>query len=219
MTSVLVFTLSRLRAPVVPILVIFGAGFGTELVSRWRRRRNLLLAGLALVVLVVSLVIPVNRKGYALEGLIQAGNIYLDRGLPARAGDEYARAAKLDPNNVLATYGRFNAAAKLKSRVDAERYSVQLYGMSRTPADSVYAFLSTALLGTMTGDFIRARDYYLRALGKDPQNFDTRYLLALVYYTLKDLPNAQTQVEIALSLNPEDQQARMLHEQLGRDRR
>ena len=66
----------------------------------------------------------------------------------------------------------------------------------------------------MTGDFARARDYYLRALQYDPDNFDTHYLLALVYYTLKDLPNARDQIEQALSLNPYDQQARRLRSQL-----
>jgi Tfp pilus assembly protein PilF len=78
----------------------------------------------------------------------------------------------------------------------------------------VYAFLSTGLIGTMTGDFAKARDYYLRALQYDPQNFDTHYLLALVYYTLKDLPNALDQVEQALSLNPYDQQALRFRSQL-----
>jgi tetratricopeptide (TPR) repeat protein len=173
------------------------------------------LMGLALLVFGLSFWPLVDQKAYRIEGLIQAGNIYLDQGSPALARDEYARAARLDPNSTLATYGLFNSAAKLKSRGDAERYSAQLYGLSRTSADSVYAFLGTALLGTMTGDFTRARDYYLKALEKDPQNSDTRYLLALVYHTLKDMPNAKTQVELALSLNPDDIEAQRLHEQLA----
>jgi len=172
----------------------------------------------ALAILVVSFLPLVNRRQYALEGHVQAGNIYLEAGVPAAARDEYALAAKLEPGNPLATYGLFNAAAKLKSRTDAERYSSELYRLSRNPADSVYAFLSTALIGTMTGDFARARDFYLRALQYDPDNFDTHYLLALVYYTLKDLPNARDQVEQALSLNPHDQQALRFRSQLQQAR-
>jgi Tfp pilus assembly protein PilF len=51
-----------------------------------------------------------------------------------------------------------------------------------------------------------------------PDNFDTHYLLALVYYTLKDLPNAREQIEQALSLNPYDQQALMVRSQLQQAR-
>ena len=67
-----------------------------------------------------------------------------------------------------------------------------------------------------TGDFPKARDAYLHALQYDPQSFDTHYLLALVYYTLKDLPNARLEIEQALSLNPSDQQALKFYNQLPR---
>ena len=216
--SLLIFTVSRLREPLAPLLIVFGSYFAFEAYRNWRKPKIAVLVVLALAILVVSFLPLVNRGQYAIEGHVQAGNIYLAAGVPAAARDEYALAAKLEPGNLLATYGLFNAAAKLKSRVDAERYSGELYRLSRNPADSVYAFLSTGLLGTMTGDFARARDYYLRALEYDPDNFDTHYLLALVYYTLKDLPDARDQIEQALSLNPYDQQALMVRSQLQQAR-
>jgi 4-amino-4-deoxy-L-arabinose transferase-like glycosyltransferase len=209
--SLLMFTVSRLREPVVPLLIIFACYFAFEACRSWRRPKVAVLLVAALAIVVVSFLPLANRRQYALEGHVQAGSIYLEAGVPAAARDEYALAAKLEPGNMLATYGQFNAAAKLKSRSDAERYSGELYRLSRTPADSVYAFLSTALIGTMTQDFSRARDYYLRAMQYDPQNSDTHYLLALVYYTLKDLPRARTQIEQTLNLNPSDQQALKLY--------
>jgi tetratricopeptide (TPR) repeat protein len=212
--GVMIFTVSRLREPLAPLLIIFGSYFAFEACRNWRKPKIAVLLVIALAMLIVSFLPLANRRQYALEGYVQAGNIYLDAGNPAGAKDEYARATRVEPGNLLATYGLFNASAKLKSRTDAEHYSAELYRLSRTPADSVYAFLSTALIGTMTGDFARARDYYLRALQYDPQNFDTHYLLALVYYTLKDLPNALDQVEQALSLNPYDQQALRFRSQL-----
>jgi 4-amino-4-deoxy-L-arabinose transferase-like glycosyltransferase len=212
--SLLIFTVSRLREPLAPLLIIFGSYFALEAYRNWRKPKMAVLLVVAAAILVASFLPLVNRTQYALEGHVQAGNIYLEAGVPAGARDEYALAAKIEPGSLLAVYGQFNAAAKLKSRTDAERYSGELYRLSRTPADSVYAFLSTALIGTMTGDFIKARDNYLRALQYDPDNFDTHYLLALVFYTLKDLPSAREQLEQALSLNPYDQQALRLRSQL-----
>ncbi len=216
--SLLIFTVSRLREPAVPLLVIFGSYFALQMYQEWRKPKVIVLSFIALAVFAASFVGLVNRGQYAIEGHVQAGNIYLAAGVPGAARDEFALAAKLKPDNLLVTYGLFNASAKLKSRADAERWSAELYRLSRVPGDSVYAFLSTGLLGTMTGDFGRARDYYLRALAYDPDNFDTHYLLALVYYTLKDLPNARDQIEQALSLNPYDQQALMVRSQLQQAR-
>jgi 4-amino-4-deoxy-L-arabinose transferase-like glycosyltransferase len=216
--SLLIFTVSRLREPAVPLLVIFGSYFALQAYQEWRKPKVIILSVIALAVLAVSFVPLVNRGQYALEGHVQAGNIYLAAGVPGAARDEFALAAKLKPDNLVATYGLFNSSAKLKNRADAERWSAELYRLSRLPGDSVYAFLSTGLLGTMTGDFTRARDFYLRAQQYDPDNFDTHYLLALVYYTLKDLPNAREQIEQALSLNPYDQQALMVRSQLQQAR-
>jgi 4-amino-4-deoxy-L-arabinose transferase-like glycosyltransferase len=212
--SLLIFAVSRLREPAVPLLVIFGSYFVLQGYREWRKPKVIVLSVIALVVFGASFVGLTNRGQYALEGHVQAGSIYLAAGVPGAARDEFALAARLKSDNLLATYGLFNSSAKLKSRADAERWSAELYRLSRTPGDSVYAFLSTGLLGTMTGDFARARDYYLRALEYDPDNFDTHYLLALVCYTLKDLPNARDQIAQALSLNPYDQQALMVRSQL-----
>ena len=212
--SLLIFTVSRLREPAVPLLVIFGSYFVLQGYREWRKPKVIVLSVIALVVFGASFVGLTNRGQYAIEGHVQAGNIYLAAGVPGAAHDEFALAARLKPDNLLVTYGLFNSSAKLKSRVDAERWSAELYRLSHTSGDSVYAFLSTGLLGTMTGDFARARDYYLRALEYDPDNFDTHYLLALVYYTLKDLPNARDQIAQALSLNPYDQQALMVRSQM-----
>jgi 4-amino-4-deoxy-L-arabinose transferase-like glycosyltransferase len=216
--GVLIFTVSRLREPAVPLLVIFGSYFVIQASQEWRKPKVLILSVIALAVFAASFVGPANRAQYALEGHVQAGNIYLAAGVPGAARDEFALAAHLKPDDLVATYGLFNSAAKLKNRADAEHWSAELYRLSRTPGDSVYAFLSTGLMGTMTGDFPRARDSYLRALQYDPDNFDTHYLLALVYYTLKDLPNARVQIEQALSLDPYDQQALMVRSQLQQAR-
>jgi hypothetical protein len=44
------------------------------------------------------------------------------------------------------------------------------------------------------------------------------FLLALVYYTLKDLPDARDRIEQAFSLNPYDQKALMVRSQLQQAR-
>jgi 4-amino-4-deoxy-L-arabinose transferase-like glycosyltransferase len=214
--GVVIFTVSRLRAPAVPLLLVFGAYFTVELYSRCRQCPSpfallpspfSVLSVVALLVFAASFLPLVNRKAYDLEGLIQAGNIYLDVNQPARAKAEYLQAARRAPDNLLAVHGLFNAATRLKSRLDAEKYAGELYRLSRTPQDSVYAFLATAKLGTMTGDFPQARDYYQKALDRDPQNTDTRFLLVSVYYTLRDFASARQQLDTLLGLNPEDQEA------------
>jgi len=218
LTSVFIFTVSRLRAPLVPLLVIFAASFVVEINARLHApqaaRCTLPWVGAALLIFALSFLPLVNRKTYAVEGHVQAGNIYLEVKQGEKARTEYQQAVRLDPGSFVAAYGLFNSATQLKSKLDAERYSAELYRLSRTPADSVYAFLSTAKLGTMTGNFIQARDYYLRALDQDPANPDTRYLLALVYYTLHDIPAARAQLEQTLSLDPGNQEALKLYGQL-----
>jgi 4-amino-4-deoxy-L-arabinose transferase-like glycosyltransferase len=238
--SLLIFTVSRLRAPVAPLLVVFAAYFGLELyarlaasslagksrVSRLKSRvhehqagradagsgtRFWVATGAAGLIFAASFVTRADRRQYAVEGNVQAGNIYLETNRPARAKECYLRALSLKPDNQLARYGLFNAAAKLKSRIDAEKYLAELYRFSRARGDSLYALLAEAKFGTMTSDFPRAREAYQRALGIDPASTDTRFLLASVCYTLRDPAAARQQLDTLLSLNPEDAEARKLY--------
>jgi 4-amino-4-deoxy-L-arabinose transferase-like glycosyltransferase len=215
-SGTLILTVSRLRAPLVPLLAGFAAYCAVSFVKpRSAPARRRVMPGLVALVIIAASFLPLtNRKTYAVEGHIQAGNIYLEVKQARSAQAEYQQALRLEPGNLIATHGLFNTSTQLKNKLDAEHYSDELYRLSRSPSDSIYAYLSTAKLSTMTGNFTQARDYYLRALELDPANADTRYLLALVYYTLKDIPAARAQLEQTLVLDPGNSDARKFYSQL-----
>ncbi|MEO0107709.1 MAG: tetratricopeptide repeat protein, partial [candidate division WOR-3 bacterium] len=226
LTSILTFTLSRLRAPVVPLLLPYAAASGVGL-TRWlgaRHRTDIvrisprlgLVALLALVVFVVSLIPLADRRAYAVEGDIQAGNILLNSGQTEAARVWFERARALNPSSVQATYGLFNVAAKLKNRSAAQARSAELYQLSRSAGDSAYALLSSALIGTMSGDFLSARQAYTSVLEIDPFNVDARFLLAMVHHTLGDTSAARLELERTLTLAPDYEDARRWYRQLSR---
>ena len=71
--GVLIFTVSRLREPVVPLLTIFGSYFALQAYQDWRKPKVLILSAHRARGLRAVVRRSVNRGQYALEGHVQAG--------------------------------------------------------------------------------------------------------------------------------------------------
>ena len=211
--SALVFyVLSRLRAPVIPFLLLFG-GFGaTELVRSVKQKRwGRVVVGLvgAGAVAAASLAIPVDRKTYSSQAWTQLGNIRLANREPKQASTAFNRAIKANPDNPLPRYSLLVTLASAGRTDEAvEQYRRIERIAARDPASRVLADLGGARIAIARRDFPAAVRGYRAAIDLDPENAETWYLLGLVYVSMDSLPAARTHLRRALELDANHSEAR-----------
>lgn len=202
-SSLLFYVLSRLRAPVLPFLLMF-AGFAISEIHRLLRepaKRKIgfiCIVSTALLYLFTNL-IPVNRKPYSAQAWTQLGHIYLDRHRPRLAIDALTRALQFDQNNTVARYGLILAQCNLGRIAEAEREFSKLN--AQTPEALLLQYLATARIAIAARDFNTALQNDHAALKIDSINSETAYLLGLVFISLNKLDSAEIYLDRAVHLN------------------
>ncbi len=211
--SALVFyVLSRLRAPVIPFLLMF-AGFGaSELVSSVSSRKLVRLAtGLAAVVILCIgfSLIPVDRESYSSQAWTQAGNIYLSQRQPKPALTAFGRALDANPENPSARYSLLVLLAGMGKANEAEQEYNKLARLAaREPRHRILALLGAARIAIARRDFPAAVRLYQDAIRQDPTNAETHYLLGLVHVSMDSLDSAYQHLTRAITLDPSHTEAR-----------
>jgi 4-amino-4-deoxy-L-arabinose transferase-like glycosyltransferase len=235
-SSLLFYVLSRLRAPVIPFLLMF-AGFGlSEFVAALRQRRNArAVVGLVTVVVVylISVAIPVNRKSYSAQAWTQAGNIYLEQQNFGKAVNAFGRAIGVLPTYNYARYSLVLALAGAGQGEDAEaevrkieqatagspdrgtllrlaeaRTAVANAISTASPAWRSARRLATAWAAVADGRYAMAESLYRASLAQDSTDSESSFLLGMVYIRMDSMALAREWLERALSLDPANDAAR-----------
>jgi tetratricopeptide (TPR) repeat protein len=235
-SALLFYVLSRLRAPVIPFLLMF-AGFGLgELVEALRQRRSARVAvGLAtaIVVYVVSVSIPVDRRSYSAQAWTQEGDIYLAQQDFVRAAGAFNRALVVLPSYNYARYSLVLALAGAGQTSDAEaetrkieqatagsndRKTLLSLAAARTavanaistadPAWRPARRLADAWVAVADGKYDRAESLYRVSLSRDSSDSESGFLLGMVYMRMDSLAQAQKWLARTVSLDPGNEAAR-----------
>ena len=235
-SALLFYVLSRLRAPVIPFLLMF-AGYGlSELIDALRQRKDATVGvGLAVITAVyfVSVIIPVQRRGYSAQAWTQTGNIYLGQQDYGKAVDAFDRALAALPSYNYARYSLVLALAGAGRTVDAD---TELRTIERTTAGSTdrntllrlagariaianaistadpawrpARRLADAWVAVADGKLFVAESLYRASLAQDSTNSETSFLLGLVYFRMDSLASAKEWLSRAASLDSTNDAAR-----------
>ncbi len=235
-SSLLFYVLSRLRAPVIPFLLMF-AGFSlSELVGALRQRRSARAAvGLVtvIVVYVISAAIPVNRKSYSAQAWTQTGNIYLEQEDFGKAAGAFNRALVALPSYNYARYSLVLALAGVGRTSDAEtevrkieqatagssdHKTLLSLAVARvaianaiSTADPVWRparRLADAWVAVADGKYARAESLYRANLELDSSNAESSFLLGMVCIRMDSLVQAREWLTRAISLDAANDAAR-----------
>ena len=211
-SALLFYVLSRLRAPVLPFLLMF-AGFGlSEIVGSLRQRRvTHAFAGIAIaaVACAVSVLIPVQRRTYSAQAWTQAGNIWLSERQVGPAIEALNRALAVQPNAYAARYSLVMALAG-SGRVEQAEAEFEQLAKSGTSSVEGRALvrLAAARIAIARRDFTQAIALYRQDLAEYPDNAEAHYLLGLVYVSIDSLVQAHEQLTRTLALDPGQDAAR-----------
>jgi len=211
-SALLFYVLSRLRAPVLPFLLMF-AGFGlSELVDSFKQRRAARAAtGIAIAVAVyaASVLIPVRRQNYSAQAWTQEGNIYLDEHKVAPAIEAFRRALAVQPTAYAARYSLVLALAGSGKAEAAEAEFEQLAKAAASSSEGrALIRLASARLAIARRDFAQAVALYRSSLAENPDDAETSYMLGLVYISMDSLVPAREQLARAVALDPGQDAAR-----------
>jgi tetratricopeptide (TPR) repeat protein len=211
-SALLFYVLSRLRAPVLPFLLMF-AGFGlNELVGALRQRRAARAAigiAIAVAVYLASVLMPVSRQNYSAQAWTQTGNIHLDRHEVGPAIEAFHRALAAQPSAYAARYSLVLALAG-SGKVEAAEAEFERLTKAAASSSEGRALvrLATARLAIARRDFTRAAALYRAALVENPDDAETNYMLGLVYISMDSLAPAREQLVRAVVLDPGHEAAR-----------
>jgi len=211
-SALLFYVLSRLRAPVLPFLLMF-AGFGlNELVDALRQRRTARAAlgiAIAVAVYVGSGFTPVNKQSYSAQAWTQTGNIYLHQRKVGPAIDALHRALTVQPSAYAA---RYSLVLALAGSGKVEAAEAEFEQLARTAASSAegraLVRLASARLAIARRDFTQAAALYRSALTENSDDAETSYMLGLVYISMDSLAPAREQLARAVALDPGQDAAR-----------
>jgi len=213
-SALLFYVLSRLRAPVLPFLLMF-AGYGlSELVDalaaaapvgQHRQRRTARAAlGIAITVAVylLSVLIPVRRQDYSAQAWTAEGNGYLDQRKAGPAIVALRRALAIQPSAYAARYALVMALAGSGRVEEAEAELRQLLVYGTSSKAQVYVRLASARLAVAHRDFASAVATLRAGLAVDPNDGLTTYMLGLVYISMDSLAQAREYLSRAAALDP-----------------
>ena len=236
LSALVFYVLSRLRAPVIPFLLMF-AGYGlSELADALRHRKTArAAAGLAVAVVAYlgSILIPVQKQSYSAQAWTQEGNIYLTMHKPGPAVNAFNRALVALPNYYYARYCLVLGLAGMGRTADAEAEyrdleravggsaetgNVERLAAARTaiaqstgsddPFRNQALRLASARLAIAHRDFATAESLYRASLAEDSTDAETNYMLGLVYVSTNNLPAARERLARAVALDPGHDAAR-----------
>lgn len=205
-SSLVFYVLSRLRAPVIPFLIIFAVLFIKELWLRFKDRKFrqvlmlIILAGLLYGTTQLNLI---NKHEFDTQGYIQKGNIYQSiRNFP-QSVDAYNKALVLEPNNVVTRYSLLQTYISINRPQQAQAELQKILNLAVTnPKNQIYAHLAQARFSIAQRDFIRAAQEFEQAVLLNPYDAEANYLLGAVYITLGRTNQALKQIRRTLELDP-----------------
>jgi tetratricopeptide (TPR) repeat protein len=235
-SALLFYVLSRLRAPVIPFLLMF-AGFGlSEVVESFRRRhigRAFVGVTVALAVYLVSSSVPIKRQSYSAQAWTQTGNIYLEQQDFGKAADAFRRALAALPSYNYARYSLVLALAGAGSVADAE---VELLKIERGTAGSTDRTtilrlagariaianaistadpawrrarrLADAWVAVADGEYAVAESLYRASLTQNPDDPESSFLLGMVYVRMDKSAQARLRLNRAVALDSTNDAAR-----------
>jgi len=206
------YIISRLRAPVLPFLLMF-AGFAiSEFLDSIRSKKFGRLAtgiGIVTAIYIGSSLIPVNRANYTAQAWTQAGNIYLSQKQPKPALKAFRCALNANPENPSARYSLLILLAGMGRTNEAEQEYNKLARLAtQDPRNRILATLGAARIAIAHRDFPMATRLYHKVIEQDPTNAENHYLLGLVYISMDSLTPARYQLARAVSLDPNHTGAR-----------
>jgi tetratricopeptide (TPR) repeat protein len=205
-SALLFYVLSRLRAPVLPFLLMF-AGYGLSKLIEVLKQRRAMRAALAFAagfaVYLGSGFAPVNRQSYSAQAWTQTGNIYLDQRKVGPAIQAFRRALKIQP---FAHATRYSLLIALTGSGRTEEAEAELSQLKRSAASSsdgrALIRLASARVAIARGDFAQAAAFYRSALAENPDDAEANYMLGLVYISMDSLVQAREQLARAVALDP-----------------
>ena len=211
-SSLVFYVLSRLRAPVIPFLLMF-AGFGLTALVRALRQRRWTGAGIDIAVIaavfIASLAVPIDRAVYSSQAWTQLGNVWLEQKQAGPAIEALRRALERNPANPSTRYSLVIAWAGMGRVAEAESELERLVAATAgSPRDRGLVDLARARVAIARRDFPEAVRYYREALAREPDNGEARYLLGLVYVSMDRLELARPELARAVELDPANQDAR-----------
>jgi tetratricopeptide (TPR) repeat protein len=212
LSALLFYVLSRLRAPVIPFLLMF-AGFGlNELIDALRQRRTaraVIGVAIAVAVYLASVLIPVQRQNYSAQAWTQAGNIYLEQHKVGPAIEAFRHALAVQPSAYAARYSLVLALAG-SGKIEAAETEFEQLARAATPSSEGRALvrLASARLAIARRNFTQAAALYRQDLAEYPDDAETNYMLGLVYISMDSLVQAREQLFRAVVLDPGQDAAR-----------
>jgi len=205
-SALLLYVLSRLRAPMIPFLLMF-AGFGlSEIINAVRQRRTaraVIGIAIAVAVYMISALIPVQRQNYSAQAWTQEGNIYVGQDEVGPAIEAFRRALAVQPSAYPARYSLVMALAG-SGKVGAAEAEFEQLARTAAPSSEGRALvrLASARLAIARRDFAQAAALYRSALAENPDDAQASYMLGLVYISMDSLVQAREQLSRAVALEP-----------------
>jgi 4-amino-4-deoxy-L-arabinose transferase-like glycosyltransferase len=235
-SALLFYVLSRLRAPVIPFLLMF-AGFGlSEVVESLRRRhtaRVFIGVTVALIVYLGASSIPVKRQSYSAQAWTQTGNVYLEQQDFGKAVDAFHRALDALPSYNYARYSLVLALAGAGSVADAETEMLEIERATAGSTDRTTILrlaaartvianatstaspvwrrarrLADAWVAVADGKYSVARSLYRASLARAPDDSESSFLLGMVYIRMNKPAQAREWLTRAAKLDSANDAAR-----------
>lgn len=210
-SSLIFYVLSRLRAPVIPFLIIFASMFISTLYERLKQgkfKQILLLIVIAGIIFGLGQLRLLDQNEFNIQGYIQKGNIYQSVRKNHLAADAYNEALIIDANNVVARYSLLQTYISLNRPSEANAQLQKITEIAQiNPHLKVYAHLAQARFNIAQRNFNEAASQFQQALILNPYDAETHYLLGAVYITLSSYQKALIEIQKTLELDPNHQDA------------
>jgi len=205
-SSLIFYVLSRLRAPVIPFLIIFAAFFMNNI---YERLKNGKLGQVILLIVFGGLLLGlgqfnlVNKKEFNAQGYIQKGNIYQSIRKFPLAANSYNKALSVEAENIVARHSLLQTYISLNRPSEAaEQLQAILSIAQANPKYEVYAHLAQARFSIAQRNFTQAAAEFEKAVILNPYDAETHYLLGAVYITLGRYSQAMKEIQKTLELDP-----------------
>ncbi|MEO0131429.1 MAG: tetratricopeptide repeat protein [candidate division WOR-3 bacterium] len=205
-SSLMFYVLSRLRAGIIPFLIIFAAIFAVEFIRLFRTRNFkkiiflLVLTGILYGATQIKLL---NQTEFRVQGYIQQGNIYQSVKKFPEAIRSYQKALEVAPKNILVHYSLLQCYISLNRARDAyNEVQYITYLANENPALKYYEQLAWARYNIAMRNFSEAAINLETAAELAPYDAETYYLLGAVYLTLGKNNLAIKAFEKTIELDP-----------------
>ncbi len=123
------------------------------------------------------------------------GVIYQHHGDPAAAEQVLRHAHNVDATNTIFLFNLAQTLQDLNRPAEAEALRAQLARLEPYPP---FYFFNQGQLAMQQGDFVKARNLFLRELDRSPDYHEFHFWLAVASFKLGDLKDADRHMKLAL---------------------